>query len=170
MRNVVYAILTAVIFLSAPLSFAESHERLPKDFSLKGLKEGKFKAKDLKKYNLTIVSFYADWCSNCSKTMYKLDKTAERYKGVRWVGLSVDEKIASAKDYFKHLPKKFKKLNKKAYFDKDAELASTVDIEALPAYIIVDKKGDVVHSGSGYPDRSEMNKIKKVLKNKKYTH
>jgi len=169
LRFTILGLMIVATFTPGQLE-AKTPERLPKTFTLKGLKQGKFRSKDLKKHDLTIISFYASWCNGCKKTMYKLDKISERFDGVRWLGISVDETMADAKDYFKHLPKKFKQLDKKAYFDKDLKLARTVDVDALPAYIIVNKRGDVIHEGTGHPTRKELAEIRKVLKSKKHAH
>lgn len=137
--------------------------KLPEKFQLQGITQGNLQRRDIEKSELTVISFFAHWCGNCSKTMYKLNQLVKKEKDVSWVAISLDEEMSQAKGYFKYLPKKYQSLKKKAYLDPNTEVASTIDVDSLPAYVIVNKKGMVIHSGQGQPSKSEVKRIQKIF-------
>jgi len=163
MQGCRFILMVSVLVCGSTVASADSNS-LPKNFKFKGLNKGEvFTQASLKKSDLTVISFFASWCGKCSETMYELNNIAGQFDDVQWVALSVDEDVGTAKDYFKYLPQKYKGLKKKAYIDVDVTLATSIDLDALPAYVIVDSKGKVIHSGSGHPNANGLKLIKSVI-------
>ena len=157
------AVVLSLMVFASPLN-AGKVEKLPKDFKLSGLESGVIKPKNLRN-KITIMQFWASWCGSCSKTMKTLHGISKGHRNVKFVSVSVDEDLESAHNYFKDLPKNLQPLKKFAYFDNDAKLATALDIEALPAYIVIDSKGNIIEADEGQPNKSQIKKLKSIIRN-----
>jgi thiol-disulfide isomerase/thioredoxin len=159
------------MFMTVVLSFVTTLATanpvyIPKNIKLKGIEKGTLNTTSLQQYDMTVISFFASWCGKCGKTMHDLNRMTTKVDGVNWVALSVDEEMESAREFFHHLPKKYGKLKNKAYLDKNVKVAESLDVESLPAYVIVDKKGKVIYSGSGHPTDTQLKLMQSILTRK----
>jgi len=164
MNRIIALLIAFTLGQLTPEAAADDQIKLPSHFDLKGVASGSFNEKSVKEYDFTVISFFASWCRKCSTTMHKLNDTVKTEKGVRWVAVSVDEDIEMAREYFKYLPAEHKKLKHKTYLDPNVEVAKAIKVKALPTYVIVDRKGKVIHAASGHPDAKEIQKIRKLFR------
>lgn len=148
-------------FYTSPLL---ANDKLPSNIQLVKLTNGKVKTlKDIKG-KPAVIEFWATWCEACGPSMHKLALWAKKNRQVQFLPVSVDETLKEAQDYFKKGHKNLRKLKKINYFDRDALLASSVDISALPATMVVDSKGKVVKIFTGKVDNAKIKKIEAALK------
>jgi peroxiredoxin len=143
---------------SAPTA-AKDSESLPANFKLRGLEGGTVQSADLEG-KLLVIQFWASWCQGCGGVMGDLNSLLKNNKDVKFMPVSVDESIAEARSYFGHQRADVKPLRKIAYLDVDAKLASELSITALPAVIVVDRKGRVIQRLVGHPTKKQISEIK----------
>lgn len=157
-----FATLLCAVTLALPASGLAKGKALPDDFKLSALEgKGTVKPADLKGKKV-VLQFFASWCEGCSEVMTQLNPMVEGMDGVKFMPVSVDESMAEAREYFAKKPK-VKALKKLAYLDNDTKLASALDVKALPAIVIVDGDGKIVHQMSGHPTKKQYDKIKSLL-------
>ncbi len=156
-----FGILATQLFFAAEV-ISQTNKSLPKSINLVGLKQDNLEASDLKN-KVVVMQFWASWCKNCGSTMKALDKATQGKSDVKFVTVSVDEDLDSAKGYFDNLPKNIQRLETKAYFDSDAKLATRLDVGALPAYMVIDSSGKVLETFTGHPNQKDLSKLKKLM-------
>lgn len=109
-----------------------------------------------------VISFFATWCKPC---MRELKAIAEVYHdwqdetGMKLYAVSIDEAQNAGKvkplvdaegwDY-------------EVLLDSNSDFSRAMGIQTIPHVLIVDGKGKIVYSHSGYTDGSEQEIIKKI--------
>jgi cytochrome c biogenesis protein CcmG/thiol:disulfide interchange protein DsbE len=151
-----------IILLSYGLLF--SGQTVP-DFKLKDANNNWTKFSEIKGNNLTVIDFWATWCSPCMKAIPKLNKIYDIYKenGVQFIGLNMDSPRNAAKI------KPFINAHNIQYpvlKDPDGTVTSRLNITSIPVLLIVNKNGEIVFRHLGYRSGDEKiieEKIKKLL-------
>lgn len=151
-----------IILLSHGLLF--SGQIVP-DFKLKDADNNWITFSEIKGKNLTVIDFWATWCSPCMKAIPKLNKIYDIYKekGVQFIGLNMDSPRNAAKI------KPFINAHNIQYpvlKDPDGTVTSKLNITSIPVLLIVDKNGEIVFRHLGYRSGDEKiieEKIKKLL-------
>lgn len=159
--KIVLGLMVVQVFFAAEAICAPA-KALPKSFKLIGLKQESISASDLKN-KVIVMQFWASWCKSCSTTMKTLDRATQGKNDVKFVTVSVDEDLKSAKGYFKNLPQNLKHLESKAYFDSDAKLASNLEVDALPTFMVINSSGQIMETFTGHPDKKDLSKLKKLM-------
>ena len=116
--------------------------------------------------HITIISFWATWCSPCKKELDAIkdyyDEWKEKY-GVELVAVSVDDARSAAK-----IPAmvKEKGWDYRILVDSNKEFQQTVNVTAVPHTLLLDEKGNIVFEHNGYTpgDELELEEIIKKLK------
>jgi peroxiredoxin len=114
----------------------------------------------------TIVSFWATWCAPCKRELDGYSKVYESWQkkyGVQLIAVSVDKKdaIAKVKPMVEQKGWKYTVLT-----DNDGTLQRALKLQSVPQTYILDKKGKIIHSQTGYApgDEAAMEKKIKALK------
>jgi thiol-disulfide isomerase/thioredoxin len=154
--------LSAALWLALAATALARGGELPVGFKLKGLEGGTVKAKDLSG-EVVVLQFWASWCQGCADVMVDLHKLLKDDRGVTYLPVSVDETMGEARSYFVHQRPAVRPLRKIAYFDADATLASGLDITALPAVVVVDKKGRIVQRIIGHPSSRQLRDLQALV-------
>ena len=139
-----------------------------RNFELKDLENNYRNFKDLKGENLTLLDFWATWCSPCKKAIPELNKIYKTYKdrGVEIVGINGDgpRSISKVAPFAKALQIKYPVL-----IDMNSELKSELNLVSFPSLVIVNSNGKVVWIHEGYTggdDEIIKVAIEKYLSNK----
>ena len=154
----------SLILLLLFISMAESGQII-QEFRLKDIGNQWRKYSELKGDQLTIIDFWATWCSPCIKALPKLNEIYKKYqdKGVQFIGLNIDSPKNNAKI------KPFVKVHKISYpvlKDPNSQLASRLNITNIPTLLIINSENEIVHRHQGYhsgDDKIIEAEIKKLL-------
>lgn len=118
---------------------------------------------------ITVISFWATWCSPCKK---ELDAIKDYYEDwqkdydVELVAISVDDARSAAK-----VPAMVKEKGWKyrILLDPSRELQTAASIQAVPHTFVLDQGGNIIYEHSGYTpgDELELEDLFKELQKKK---
>lgn len=114
---------------------------------------------------ITVISFWATWCSPCKR---ELDAIAEIYE--EWQDDYNMELLAVTIDDARALPKvnsivKTKGWDYEVLSDVKQELQRALNFQTVPMTFLVDQKGNIVYKHSGYNPGDELeleDEIKKI--------
>ncbi len=157
-------LLLALTVLSA-VAFAQN-KTLPA-VSVKTLEGQTINVQDLGKTgHITIISFWATWCSPCKK---ELDAVKDYYSewqekyGVELIAVSVDDARTAAK-----IPAMIqeKGWEYRILVDSNKNFQTAANIVSVPYTFLLDEKGNIVFEHSGYTpgDELELEEQIKLLK------
>ncbi|MCP4149516.1 MAG: TlpA family protein disulfide reductase [bacterium] len=156
MKKKIIALL--VIFIAFSFAYGDS---VP-DFSLKKIDGSAFKLSDYMGKKVIIIDFWATWCKPCKKLLKKLNKIHNDYKeSVEVVTISTDDSSAFSKvdSYVKGKGFDFLVL-----LDPDSSVSRIFNPSLkLPFTVIINKKGKIIYTHTGYMPGYEK-EIIKVLK------
>jgi peroxiredoxin len=94
---------------------------------------------------VALVSFWATWCEACSREMDALNRLAERTAGrpdAMVVGVAVGEPAATVDAFVRNRGLGYVQL-----VDEEFRLADALGQRRVPATIVVDREGRIVHRG-----------------------
>ncbi len=95
-----------------------------------------------------VVDFYATWCKSCRKQIAGLEQLATRH-GDRLVvvGIDVGEELEIASAFVVR-----EGIDYQTFGDPDFELAGSMGVTQLPALLLIDRDGAIVHRTSHLDD------------------
>ncbi|MBK8956350.1 MAG: TlpA family protein disulfide reductase [Saprospiraceae bacterium] len=113
------------------------------------------------KNKLTVISFWATWCSPCKK---ELDAMKDLYK--EWQGLGI-EMIAITVDDAQALNKVKPMVAQKSWkytilSDQNKEMMRALNFQSIPQTFVVDARGEILYTHSGYTPGDEYELDKKL--------
>jgi thiol-disulfide isomerase/thioredoxin len=102
---------------------------------------------DAYKGKVVYIDFWASWCGPCKESFPWLNKIHQKYKdqGLVVVGINVDKEKSKADEFLKEHPAQFP-----IFFNADGSLAKKFGVKGMPYSVIIDKKGQVIHSHIGF--------------------
>jgi cytochrome c biogenesis protein CcmG/thiol:disulfide interchange protein DsbE len=114
---------------------------------------------------ITVISFWATWCSPCKKELDAIKDYYEEWQekyGVELVAISVDDSRTAAK-----IPAMVeeKGWEYRILVDPSKELQTAANIQAVPHTYVLDKNGIIVFEHNGYTpgDELELEELFKTL-------
>ena len=154
----------AAFLVTTAATFAQ--KTLP-SANIKTLEGQVMNAQDLGKTGkITVISFWATWCSPCKK---ELDAIADYYE--EWQSKYDMELVAISVDDTRSAAKVPGMVNEKGWkyrvlLDPAKELQTAANIQAVPHTFVLDQKGNVVFEHNGYTpgDELELEELFKQLK------
>lgn len=103
------------------------------------------------------LDFWASWCSPCRSSFPWMDALSQKYKnkGLLIVGVNKDQEIADAKLFLDKHPVSFMLAR-----DPQDNLAKTLGVMAMPTSFLIDRKGIVrsTHTGFRASDQEALEK------------
>ncbi len=93
------------------------------------------------------VDFWASWCAPCAKSFPFLNTLHAKYqaKGLKIIGVNVDETVADAKAFLVQFPPQFT-----VVADKNQQCAEAFAVKAMPSSYLIDRHGAVRHIHLGF--------------------
>ncbi len=95
----------------------------------------------------TVVELAAAWCKPCYKALPRLEALAKDHPGIRFLVVSVDEKIAGRDKLVEEL-----KLTLPVLWDEGHAIVEGFQPEEFPATYVLDRTGKVVHQHFGFSE------------------
>lgn len=119
---------------------------------------------DLTKKGLVVLDFWATSCGPCMKSLPSFNKLTEKYKDVTFVAVSCDS--PKAKD------KVLKTIKSSGYkfivgMDASREIQKQFNVTSIPMTFIINSKGEIVWTHSGYVPGDEKKLEEEIIKNLK---
>ena len=109
-----------------------------------------------------VIEVWASWCGDCVKAMPKLKELQANNPDVAYVFISMDKTVDKWKAGIeKH---EMKGDNFMAYDQMKGVFAKAIDVDWIPRYIILDKKGKIVLYRAIETDFDKINETLKNLK------
>ncbi len=106
--------------------------------------------------HITVISFWATWCSPCKKEMDAVkdyyDEWKEKY-GVEFVAVSIDDARSAAK-----IPAMVQEKGwpYRILLDANQDFKNAANIVTVPHTFLLDEKGSIVFEHSGYTPGDEL--------------
>jgi len=92
--------------------------------------------------SVTVVNFWASWCTPCIAEQPVLERTGQKYesRGVRFIGINIRDTLANAKAFFANFDFE---VTYPSIFDRDQRLAHAFRVTAPPSTFVLDREGRV---------------------------
>lgn len=156
---------TLGVALALSVSFSaqalESGETAP-DFSLPAISSAQLNSLSQYRGQVIYLDFWASWCAPCRTSFPLLEKLYSDHKdqGFMIVAINMDEDREAADRFLQTYPATFDILR-----DAEGQWADTYGIETMPTSFIIDKKGVIrlTHSGFAKDDIVDIEKTVKQL-------
>ncbi len=117
---------------------------------------------DTSKNSLTVIQFWASWCTGCGTVMGQMTDILKKNKKLGYVSVSLDETKDVAMKFFSNKEEKAKGALPVSYLDASgASFAEPNGIESLPYLLIVDKNGSVLKRIKGHPSSADLEFLSK---------
>ena len=158
MKNTSFLALILCLFL---VSFKDGEKKFP-SLNVKSLDGKSFDfSKEFAKNKLTVVSYWATWCSPCKK---ELDAIKELYPnwqkdGIGMVAVTIDN--AQQLNKVKPLLQQ-KKWPYQVISDVNSESLRNLGFQTIPQTFVVNQAGNIIYSHSGYNPGDEYELEKKL--------
>jgi thiol-disulfide isomerase/thioredoxin len=157
-RTTLPLILSTCLCSSA---FAAEVGQAAPDFELPG-RASAVKLSDYKGKTV-YLDFWASWCGPCKQSFPWMNDMQARYgaKGLRVVGINLDQKQDDAKEFLKDTPASFD-----VAYDQSGKIPKTYAIKGMPTSVLIGPDGKVisVHNGFKAEQRAELEaQIKQAL-------
>ncbi len=116
---------------------------------------------------ITVISFWATWCSPCKKELDAIKDYYEEWRekyGMELIAISVDDARTAAK-----IPAmvKEKGWDYRILVDTNKEFQQTANVNSVPHTIVLDATGNIVFEHSGYAPGDELELEEKLKELKK---
>ena len=118
------------------------------DFALRRLDGTLFRSADAVGRKVLVIDFWATWCGPCKQLLKKLQELQARYPDVQVLAVSIDDgsSLAQVNQYVQGRGFTFTVL-----LDPDTNLCRRVNpSKGVPYTMVVDRRGEVAFTHSGY--------------------
>ncbi len=133
------------------------------DFELDDINGETYELSDFIGDGPVLITFWATWCKPCMEDLPHYNAIYEKYKdrNFKMIAISEDTERSLAKvvPYIRSHGYKFTVL-----LDSENEAARDYYVQVVPHTIILNKKGEIVYSHSGYKKGDEI-EVEKIIKN-----
>ena len=149
-------IIVLSVFFMTKFSYSQSY-----DFSLEDLDGNTVTLNGLLEKGPVMISFWALWCVPCKEEMKMMNDIYKKYQdsGFVYVGMNQDSPKSSAKvkSYIESKGYTFTVL-----LDTDGHVFENFGGQNLPFSVLINKKGEVVKTYTGYVSGDESKIIKDI--------
>ncbi len=99
------------------------------------------------KGKVVLLDFWASWCVPCRKSFPWMNALQKKYgdQGLVVIAVNLDMVRADADEFLKAVPAQFR-----LEYDPKAELATKLDVSAMPTSFLLDRSGKIVKQHAGF--------------------
>jgi peroxiredoxin len=128
-------------------------------FALKPVVQGATSA-ELRYGKVTIIHFWATWCSPCMKSLPALEELSSHYRarGVEVIGVSVDDEVAGVADFTKRF-----KVQYPVAWDPGHQVTKLYQPASMPSTFVIDRAAVVRFLHQGYHE-GEVDELEEEIK------
>ena len=136
--------LALAVLISGSAFAADTNQPAP-DFDLPG-RAGAVRLSDYKGKTV-YLDFWASWCGPCKQSFPWMNDMQARYgaKGLRVVGINLDQKSEDARDFLKDTPASFD-----VAFDQGGKTPKSFAIKGMPTSVLIGPDGKVISVHTGF--------------------
>ena len=140
---------SAWLFTMGPPALAIEVGQAAPDFELAG-RNGTLHLSDYKGKTV-YLDFWASWCGPCKQSFPWMNDMQSRYssKGLRVLGINLDQKSEDAKIFLTDTPAKFD-----VAFDVSGKTPRSYAVKGMPTSVLIGPDGKVLMVHSGFKDES----------------
>lgn len=155
-------ILTVLCLIVASGAMAQNNQTMPEII----LKDVNGKVKNVNDYSksgkITIISFWATWCTPCKKELSNLSELYDDWKtkyGLELVSVSTDNSrnVPKVKPFVDGQGWEFDCL-----LDVNEDLKRALNAPLIPYTVLLDQKGNIVYTHTGYIEGDEFTLEEKI--------
>ncbi len=138
-------------------AFQAAGNPVVKDFELPLMQGGTFKLSD-QKGKTVVLSFWASWCGPCRKELPALSTFAATHPDVKFIAVNVDRERSAADKFLGAVS-----ITLPVAFDPDAKALGSYGVTAMPTIFVIDKKGALAFSHTGYSEEKGFAELEAAL-------
>lgn len=113
---------------------------------------------------LTVIQFWASWCTGCGTVMGQMTDLIGKNPKLGYMTVSLDETKDVAMKFFSNKDVKARGALSASYLDASgASFAEPNGVESLPYLIVMDKNGSIVKRIKGHPTKADIEFLSKKL-------
>lgn len=145
----------AALVMAAPLVAGPAPR-----FALRKTDGSLFQASDHLGKQVMVIDFWASWCGSCSKYLKKLQEIQNKHSDVLVLAIAIDDSktMSQVGPYVKNKGYTFTTL-----LDPESEVCKMFNPGGgVPFTVVIDKKGEISYSHSGYVSGDEVSLMKAV--------
>lgn len=158
MKLITYISIAIILTFAISDSFSQSF-----DFELQDINGNNVKLSSLLQKGPVMMSFWALWCVPCKEEMKEFSEIYKRYKDSGFVYVAVNQdntkSVAKVKSYIESKSYDFLVL-----LDTDLHVFETYGGQNLPFSVLLNKKGEVAKTYTGYLSGDEKKIEEDILK------
>lgn len=141
--------ITLLVIIVTALGQEKSDLSTASDFVARDLKGKRIQLKKLLAKGPVLLDFWALWCVPCLKKLPQIQKLHRQYESRGLSVVAVNEDSPSDQSKVKPFVKQ-RRYDFKVIVDEDNDIRNQYRIVSLPTTILLDRKGNVVYSHTGY--------------------
>jgi len=149
--GIAFASGDALVLASSSLSQSEN---VAPDFELQDLEGKSYRLSQFKGERPVLLYFWATWCPHCVASRPRIARIRENTppSELEILGINVGsgDSLERVKRFQKGHPVAWPML-----YDADESVTQSYEVQGIPLYILVDKKGEIVYRGHELPDPKE---------------
>lgn len=120
----------------------------------------------VKAKKVSVIQFWASWCKGCGGNMEVLSRLTRGEPDLGFYSLSIDEDIKDAVTYFKlRSTDEYIAAFPTALWDEDMRFSTLAKVGAVPYFIVVTEKGEVLKRFLGHVTPAVEKEVKDLVVN-----
>lgn len=157
MNQIIKNLIALTVLCMAGYGFgADDKIKAPKA-PLKSIADGSTYAADTSKSDVTVIQFWASWCTGCGVVMTQMTDILATHPQTGYVTISLDETADIAMKFFANKPATTKDVIKRSFLDASGQsFAELNGIDSLPYLLIVNKDGKIIKRVKGHPTKADL--------------
>jgi thiol-disulfide isomerase/thioredoxin len=153
--------LCFLLLISMSLARASDWHKGLQSLPLGHIAPDSFSAELEAKNRSILLQFWASWCQSCSALMFDLEKLQLQHANMRYVAISVDDKVELAMQAESQMASK--QFRAPHIFDVDKTWARKFSVVNVPTIVLLDRNGKTCFRHEGHLDATAAMQLSQAL-------